>query len=306
MSVNAPKSLVFVHGGYFQPPREELVSIWRDALRRGIERDYPDQAAAFEAANITMAYFGDLTNELLAAQKTEYDEALDIADRRNALTLLSGITKRKKFKRYEYQQLPGKTAVKEALADVGSPVLGKLGLEKPVIEKLAPELADYWNPHSDYGQAARDRLRTLLADTLAGPGEVMIVAHCVGSIFAYDVLWELSQSHKEQKADMLLTLGSPLGNKTIQKKLAGHSEDKKQRYPANILIWNNIAAEDDYVCHDKTVADDFHGMLKQHLISSINDYRIYNLAVHYGKSDPHSSLGYLVHPRVAKLTAEWL
>ena len=44
---------------------------------------------------------------------------------------------RKRFKRAEYQNLPGKTAIKEMLADVGSPVLGKLGLEVPAIGKLA-------------------------------------------------------------------------------------------------------------------------------------------------------------------------
>jgi hypothetical protein len=41
-------------------------------------------------------------------------------------------------------------------------------------------------------------------------------------------------------------------------------------------------------------------------ISTIRDYRIYNLAVRYGKSNPHSSVGYLIHPRVAQIIASWL
>ena len=68
----------------------------------------------------------------------------------------------------------------------------------------------------------------------------------------------------------------------------------------------NVAAEDDYVCHDKSVADDFKPMLEQRLISRIEDLRIYNLAMRYGKSNPHSAIGYLIHPRITRLLGEWL
>jgi hypothetical protein len=60
------------------------------------------------------------------------------------------------------------------------------------------------------------------------------------------------------------------------------------------------------MCHDNTLGDDFRDMLKQRQVSCIRDYRIYNLAVRYGKSNPHSSIGYLIHPRVSKLVADWL
>jgi hypothetical protein len=73
-----------------------------------------------------------------------------------------------------------------------------------------------------------------------------------------------------------------------------------------VLAWHNVSAEDDYLCHDNTLADDYREMLKLRLVSSIRDYHIYNLAVRYGKSNPHSSVGYLVHPRVTKIIADWL
>jgi hypothetical protein len=47
-------------------------------------------------------------------------------------------------------------------------------------------------------------------------------------------------------------------------------------------------------------------MLDQRQVSCIRDYRIYNMTVRYGKSNPHSSLGYLVHPRTAQIIIEWL
>ena len=47
-------------------------------------------------------------------------------------------------------------------------------------------------------------------------------------------------------------------------------------------------------------------MLNNRVIGDIRDHTIYNLAVRYGRSNPHSSLGYLIHPRTALLLAEWL
>ena len=70
--------------------------------------------------------------------------------------------------------------------------------------------------------------------------------------------------------------------------------------------WYNVAAEDDYTCHDKTLADDYKSMLKNRLVSRIRDYRIFNLTVRFSKSIPHSSIGYLTHPRVAKLVSDWV
>ena len=47
-------------------------------------------------------------------------------------------------------------------------------------------------------------------------------------------------------------------------------------------------------------------MLKQRQVSAVHDYRIFNLAVRYGKSNPHSSIGYYIHPRLSKIMADWL
>jgi hypothetical protein len=54
------------------------------------------------------------------------------------------------------------------------------------------------------------------------------------------------------------------------------------------------------------LADDFKKMLEQRLVSAVYDYRVFNLAVRYGKSNPHSSIGYYIHPRTAKIISDWL
>ena len=86
----------------------------------------------------------------------------------------------------------------------------------------------------------------------------------------------------------------------------GAKNNGRSKYPCNVVTWHNLSAEDDYLCHDNTLADDFKPMLKQRLVSSIRDYKIYNMSVRYGKSNPHSSLGYYVHPRLSQIIVEWL
>ncbi len=47
-------------------------------------------------------------------------------------------------------------------------------------------------------------------------------------------------------------------------------------------------------------------MMREHIVSRISDFRIYNQTVRYGKSNPHSSVGYLIHPRLSKIIRDWL
>jgi hypothetical protein len=106
--------------------------------------------------------------------------------------------------------------------------------------------------------------------------------------------------------DTWLTLGSPLADEWVKHHLAGQDQPVDQRYPSNLINWLNVAAEDDYTCHDETMANDYARMLQSQGISQIRDYRIYNLAVRYGRSNPHHAAGYLIHPRVSALLADWL
>jgi hypothetical protein len=306
------RTLVYVHGRHFKPPSIELLDISVAALRAGIERDYPQVMDLFHGMHKRIGYYGDIGNEFLESQGQRYDEQLDIGDRRNALQSLSAIEKRKNFGVSRYDRLPGKTAVSEFVADIALPLLAHLGLSKRIISKHAADLGEYWNRKSGFAERVRKRVRMAICDATDGDNRVMLISHGTGCIVAYDVLWQLSHDpeYKEQfegrKVDLWLTLGAPLGDLTANRRLFGAKKNGLERYPTNVVSWHNVSAEDDYVCHDNTLADDFKEMLNQKQVSCIRDYVIYNLAVRYGKSNPHSSVGYLVHPRIAKILSEWL
>ena len=117
--------------------------------------------------------------------------------------------------------------------------------------------------------------------------DIILIGHSLGTLIAYDVLWKFSYLGEYQylrgdnphKLSHFVTLGSPLGNPTVQEHLKGGRLKAARRYPTNIGTWSNVAAEDDYVCHDETIEDEFQGMHG----TVIKDYPIYNLAV---KNDP--------------------
>ena len=88
--------------------------------------------------------------------------------------------------------------------------------------------------------------------------------------------------------------------------MLGAKERADSRFPSNVISWHNIAAEDDYFCHDETVANDYAEFAASELITEICDYRIYNLALRDGRSSPHHSTGYLIHPRCARSLADAL
>jgi hypothetical protein len=306
------RTLVYVHSRYFKPSADELMDISMAALTVAIERDYPDVIDLFHGMHKRIAYYGDMSNEFLENNGQDYDEKLDVGDRRNALQKLRAIDKRKNFGVGRYDRLPGKTALNEFAADLAGPVLDTLGLSKAVIAKIAADLGEYWNEKSDFGSRLRDRVRTAICEATDGDSQLLLVTHGTGCIVAYDVLWQLSHDPQYQelfegrKIDLWITLGTPLGDTSTRRRLFGAKEKGTRRYPSNIVSWHNLAAEDDYVCHDNTVADDFKPMLKQKQVSTIRDYAVYNLAVRYGKSNPHSSVGYLIHPRIAHIVSEWL
>ena len=299
-------SLLLVHGAGIKPPPADYEQLWIAALRRGVERDHPDLLGAFDAATIDFLYYGDLNAQI---RQTPIDMTLDLADRRIAFDALNQLTRTRSFRRTYYERLPGKSSVREFFADLGAPLSGLLGMGRWLKGRVLPELGAYWNNTDGYRDTLDARIDAALARLLGNESATLILSHCTGSVAVYNGLWRSSHDaakHLPGKVGLWVTFGSPLADDTVRRSLQGRSESGPTRYPTNLLRWHNVAAEDDYVCHDETVANDFAPMLAQRQISQIVDYQIYNLSVRYGRSDPHASVGYLIHPRIAELVADWL
>ena len=280
------------------------------ALRGGLLRDAPDAAAAFDRCTVRLVYYGDEIHHVLSTSGRSYDPALDLADLNNSVDALAALSKSKQFRREHYERLPGKTPFKEFLADIGAPALSMLGLKARALERFMPELTDYWRGDVSKLRAVDARLRSVVGEAIRRGDDIALVSHCVGCVIAYNALLSLSGDvatrSTNNKVALWLTLGAPLGDESVKRRLEGAAANKGGRYPANVVAWTNVAAEDDYVCHDDSLANDYRAMIEERLISRIEDVRIYNLAIRYGRSNPHCALGYLIHPRVSRAIAQWL
>jgi hypothetical protein len=277
------RSILLVHGRDFKPARDTYLDISLTALRAGIERDYPDHVEAYDMLVKDLAYFGDLTNEFLESLGKSYDAQLDLGDRNSALAALRAI-----------------------------PVRKALGLTRWLISCVSRDCVEYLTGDSDYADNVRTRVRDKLCEAFDRGDQLLLITHGNGCIAAYEALWELSHldEYRDEygscKVDTWVTLGAPLGDHHIRKKLLGANEKPATRFPTNVITWHNVAAEDDYTCHDNTLADDFKKMMDARFVSAVHDHHIYNLAVRYGKSNPHSSVGYFIHPRVSKIVVDWI
>ncbi len=309
------KRIIFIHGRDIKPPKKELRALWFDAVRSGLLRDYGQSAVDLFnsiSSNEDFVYYGKLSNKFLNEAKgvSIPDE---IGTRRDALEELKEY-KKQDFNETIYDSLPGKDAVKELLADSFSGLLSFFGVGSFLIARVAPDIEHYWNPWSEFGSRVRYKLTTVLRSAFNAGDEIMLVSHSLGTMISYDNLWkfthygEYRDDYAGKKVDLWVTLGSPLGDENVKRHLKGSTNKGHIKYPGNIRKWVNISAEDDYVSHDNDVRDDYHEMVDLGLLEEpIEDiYPIYNLTVRKNQSNPHSSIGYLIHPEFTKLLFEWM
>ena len=176
------------------------------------------------------------------------------------------------------------------------------------LRSTAEEIQHYFQNRDNIACDIRELLKQQLRPMLANNDKVLVIGHSLGSVIAYDTLWELS--HLEQlpgKVDLFLTLGSPLGMNYVQRRLMGHGDTGNKKYPTNIRHWVNISSTGDVTALDRCFADDFAPMLKLGMIESIEDHceEIYNFFRNAEGLNCHRSYGYLVNPAVGKVIADW-
>ena len=99
--------------------------------------------------------------------------------------------------------------------------------------------------------------------------------------------------------DLLLTMGSPLGQRYLQRRIKGARKSGYGRYPGNIRRWKNLSAFGDLTALDPYLANDFEEMLELGLLESFEDERLLAWFRLNGELNVHAEYGYLVHQKTA-------
>ena len=160
----------------------------------------------------------------------------------------------------------------------------------------------------DNGIAAHTRrmLKVPLRAAIEGRHPVLLIAHSMGSVIAYDTLWELSQVERDHVCvDLFLTMGSPLGQRYIQKRINGNSSSGAGRFPANICHWKNLAAVGDLTAIEPHLRNDYGEMLELGLVESFEDAAIHTWYRLDGVLNVHAEYGYLINEITARTVADW-
>lgn len=159
-----------------------------------------------------------------------------------------------------------------------------------------------------------DRIRALLGAELqsawAAGDRVLLMAHSLGSVIAWDTLWKLSHStqpgHSGAGVDLFLTLGSPLGTRFIRRRLLGAQASGARRYPQGIHRWRNLAALGDLTALGHRFADDYAEMLRLGLVAEITDQiNLVNPFRGQEGLNVHKCYGYFVNAVTGAAIADW-
>lgn len=176
------------------------------------------------------------------------------------------------------------------------------------LRDAAEDTQNYFKNKDNIACEVRELLKQQLRPILDNDEPVLVIGHSLGSVIAYDTLWELSHLEKiKGKVSLFLTVGSPLGMNYVQHRLMGSQYHSEKSYPRNIQRWENISAVGDITALDRSFADDFSEMLNLGLVGSIKDHchDIYNFFRNDDGLNCHRSYGYLTNPVMGKVIADW-
>ena len=176
-------------------------------------------------------------------------------------------------------------------------------------EKMAVHIRDlrrYVRNKNGIADHAREMFKMPVRAACEAGRPILLIAHSMGSVIAYDALWEMTQNERDHaRIDLLLTMGSPLGQSYLQKRIFGHELHGKARYPDNIRRWSNLAAVGDLTAIDPVLRNDFSEMLELELVESIEDERVFNFFKLNGQLNVHAEYGYLANESNGRIVANW-
>ncbi len=174
------------------------------------------------------------------------------------------------------------------------------------VELHLRDLMRYVHDSNGIATHTREMLKMPLRAAWESGRPVLLAAHSMGSVIAYDALWEMSHDKRDElRVDLFLTMGSPLGQSYLQRRILGHDRSGAARYPNNIRRWVNLSAVGDMTAVNPYLENDFGEMVELGLVECIDDIEIFNFYRHDGELNVHAEYGYLVNKATAAVVAEW-
>jgi len=300
------KIIIGIHGLSNKPKKELLEKWWKKSIEEGLDNLYKADAPDF---NFKLVYWSDIL----------HDKPLDenITDKKDPLFIHEPY--KKGFNRIRHVTTETR---KKVITFIGEQ-LDKFLLNKDlsinyeyitdaILKRYFADLESYYNKYKKnetgeevlYKNIIRERLVNILR--VHKKDKILLLAHSMGSIVAFDVL----KYYKDEfKIDTFVTFGSPLGFPVVKGKIAAEFKNNQPDFSslstpkAVKKDWFNFSDIEDKVAINYSLTDDFKE--NKHNVRVI-DYEVFNDYQIDNNKNPHKSYGYLRTEEFSKVIYEFL
>lgn len=258
--------VVGVHGIFqykYHSHPEVLGALWESPLV---------MQSVVEDGQFSLAYYADVLHRVISMGDDVFDDVSD-AERTIARVWLDQL---------EIPQVTAQGRLTAPLRDVIDWCIstGTLrGATRALVRSALREVAAYLDVDDP---TSRRAARTRVADLIRAEQPDVVIAHSLGSVVAYETLWE----HSDLVVPSLITVGSPLALSGAFYDSLDPVDARAHSRPPNVGRWLNIADIGDLVAVPKDLASRFSGVDEQ-------------IAVEIDEFECHKITSYLQCPTVA-------
>jgi hypothetical protein len=304
------KVILGIHGLANKPDKATLAAWWQKAILEGLQKNLQIPPTEFQ---FEMVYWADLlykhhlhSDECFTFDKLynnePYVEAKEGALHKHEISIMDRV----------------RAGMFDVVGDTADFLKVRFGVDSFadfLIGRLLKDLDFYYDEkrqivdrNSSQG-LAKTILRQELLDCLVPlkGKSIMLIAHSMGSIIAYDALRDLGRRDAGFQVSHLVTIGSPLGLPHVKAKIIKErTYDHSVRTPSVVSqSWLNLADRKDPVAADIQLKGDYLGNAAK---VEVRDDIVSNDYVGPAESKPnhHKSYGYLRTPEISEHIAAFL
>lgn len=297
--------IIGIHGLGNKPPRKLLKKWWLQSIHEGLARIGKEKLSI----PFNLVYWADVNNPVPLNPHIRNTENPLYLKERYRKGVFKERNEKSSLRKHIYQHIEEQLD-KIFLNDDLS--INFKNVTEKIIHRYFSDLETYYTEDcesvSDPKCSSKAAIHARLLRTLEKYKgyKVLLIAHSMGSIAAFDVL---SNVKSALSIHTLVTIGSPLGLPVIVSRIFAEQKEKNPRIkkphvPESITAkWFNMSDIEDKVALDHTLADDYGENSKGLLAEDIfvdNDYEI------DGEKNPHKSFGYLRTFELASIINDFL
>jgi hypothetical protein len=273
--------IVGIHGLANKPPAKELEKWWRQAILEGLARNCGNTEQMVE---FTIVYWANQFHDPLQDPRKMEEPYVKAEGSDPLKTYKDG---------WCDDVVAGVLGIGGLALDATKRYLGIGELADRVLQAKLNDLSNYYE-----NRKVREKLRSGLETKLKSlkGKRIMLIAHSMGSIIAYDVLRIIGRKDPNYRLDHFVTIGSPLGLPHVKDRI--YRENHLVRTPTVVRKWTNFAERRDPVAIDVHLANDYEP--NDHGVQVKDDLIINGYVGKGGEPNYHKSYGYLRAPELSK------